>query len=128
MDYIQELLGLPVEVLFVLAAGYLSYRLAYTGKDATHKTIDVIFLVFVYAFVARLVAGLVGAALSDTGLSAPYVQICAGLIGMFLTLCVAAYWRKWGKLLVFELLRYLKISCADRHVFRPEGIPIPSRS
>jgi hypothetical protein len=35
MDYIEQMLGLPIQVLSVLASGYLSYRLAYTGRDAS---------------------------------------------------------------------------------------------
>ncbi|PHR86115.1 MAG: hypothetical protein COA78_38295 [Blastopirellula sp.] len=116
MDQLRELLSLPITTLSLLAAGYLSYRLAYIGKDTQHKTIDVIFLVFVYAFVARLSAGMVGAALMKTTLSPPVVQVGASLSGMMIALCVAAYWRKWGESQTFERLRYFNISFSDRHL------------
>ena len=56
---IQALLALPIDTLALLAGGYLAYRLAYIGRDKTHSTIDVLFIVTAFAFVtsaARLAA------------------------------------------------------------------------
>lgn len=51
---IQSILDLPVGTIAVLAAGYIGYRIAYQGKDHGHKSVDVLFISMVFAFVARL--------------------------------------------------------------------------
>ncbi len=37
----------------MLVAGYLGYRLAWTGKDETHRAVDVVFLSLVFGLIAR---------------------------------------------------------------------------
>lgn len=115
MDQIQELLGLPVQLLSVLVTGYLSYRLACTGRAASHKSVDVVFLVFVFAFVAKLTGGLAGVAASR--FAPPLLaDAIALLFGATAALGGAAIWRKWAEKRVFKFLRGIGVSHSDRHV------------
>lgn len=114
MEPIEHMLALPVQTLSVLAAGYMSYRLAYTGNDAEHKATDTIFMVFVFAFVAKLSGDLVRI-LGDTfALSATARDTTAILIGVVTALVVSAVWRKRGESWVRKILSKFKISYSDR--------------
>ena len=53
MEAFENLLQLPYQTLAILVAGYLSYRLAYTGRDTTHRTLDTLAIALVFAFVAQ---------------------------------------------------------------------------
>ena len=108
------MLALPVQTLSVLAAGYMSYRLAYTGKDADHKATDTIFMVFVFAFVAKLSGDLVRIIGDTFALPATARDTTAILIGVVTALIASAIWRKWGESGVRKILRKSNISHADR--------------
>ena len=70
MEALENLLQLPYQTLAILIAGYLSYRLAYTGRDTTHRTLDTLAIALVFALpdgqlaaVALLMPYLLGTAL-----------------------------------------------------------------
>lgn len=115
MDYIEQMLGLPIQVLSVLASGYLSYRLAYTGRDASHKSVDVVFIAFVFAFIAQLSGGVAVALLWPISHSILATPVVAALTGMACALVASALWRRWGMSWLFKFLRNTGISHSDRH-------------
>lgn len=106
MSNIQTLLVLPLDTLAILVAGYLGYRLAYTGKDSKHSTIDTVFLSLVYALIAKAVLSL----------PLPVPELPKVAIAIIVALVTAALWRRWGEHWVFRLLRWAGISTSDRHV------------
>jgi hypothetical protein len=114
MEPIEHMLALPVQTLSVLAAGYMSYRLAYTGKDAEHKATDIIFMVFVFAFVAKLSGDLVRILGDKLDLVAILRDTVAILIGVVTALVTSAVWRKHGERWVCKILSKSKISHSDR--------------
>lgn len=109
---LEKVLSLPLVTLAVIAAGYLGYRLAYTGKDARHSSVDVVFFVCVFGFAAKMVGALsiwgtsiIGWRLGDAASS------LAGIVG---ALVIAATWRRWGEIAVFRALRGASVSSARR--------------
>lgn len=108
MQDVKLLLDLPFEVLAVLAAGYLSYRLAYTGKDGAHAPVDVVFLALVFALLAKLIAiALIYLIPSIPSVLSYTVALCFTVIG-------AAAWRRLSGRIDW-LLRRMGISTFDRH-------------
>ena len=104
-DELNSLLALPLETLAVLVAGYLGYRLAYIGKDESHRAVDVVFLSLAFGLLARAVMAGAGA------LGAP---AWAGVgIAVVAAVAAAACWRRWGQEGAFRLLRRAKVSMAD---------------
>lgn len=103
MNDIQSLLELPLETIIVLAAGYMAYRLAYTGKDEKHKATDVVFLSLVFGLVAQTSIAMV----PD---GHPIVSAAAGVLA---ALSVAALWRRWGMGVWFKLVRKTNVSISD---------------
>lgn len=120
MDGIRELLALPLETLVVIAAGYLSYRVAYTGKDSYHGSVDVLFCSVVFGAIAQ--SALLGwtswmhrgGAIQHYDMQI-YMRISAILFAILAALVSACVWRRSGAELVRNLLRYLGISYADRN-------------
>jgi len=106
-ENINSLLALPLETLAMLVAGYLGYRLAYIGRDESHRGTDVVFLSLVFALLARAAMG-VGAAIG----APEWAGIGAGIA---VALAGAALWRRWGQEGAFRLLRSAKVSMADGH-------------
>jgi hypothetical protein len=113
----------------------LGYRIAYTARDMTHKTIDVVFFVTVFAFFARaashLAALFFGTILGPQELPvsrvsdyptmigaikrAPqYEDVVFALIGIFSAVIAAAVWRSWLENKVRDCFAALNISKADR--------------
>ena len=122
MEYLDELLKLPYQTLVLLAAGYLSYRIAYVGRDSTHTTIDTIAIMLVFSGIAQ--ASTAGAfavyqKISGTS-SADPMQLWLGYAisfsGLILSLFAASIWRWFGAQAVADSLRFFGISSADRHV------------
>lgn len=111
MTDVQLLLNLPFETLAVLAAGYLSYRLAYTGKDASHTSVDVVFLTVVFGTLVKL-AMAIAMMLVPSG---PLFVVIATILGGFSALCGAAIWRRHGEACAFRMFRWLKVSHSDRY-------------
>lgn len=114
MEAIEHMLALPVQTLSVLAAGYMSYRLAYTGKDAEHKATDTIFMVFVFAFIAKLSGDLMRILGDKLDLVATLRDTAAILVGVVTALITSAIWKKWGEDLVRNRLSKSNISHSDR--------------
>ncbi|MBW6506176.1 MAG: hypothetical protein K0B00_05415 [Rhodobacteraceae bacterium] len=100
----QILLNLPLETLVVLVCGYLGYRIAYTGKDASHSAVDVVFMSLAFSLVAK--GGLVLGNLTAAGLGFPAAVMCA--------LLAASLWRSSGERLTRQALRWANISNSDR--------------
>jgi hypothetical protein len=121
MEALEQLLQLPYQTLAILVAGYLAYRLAYTGRDTTHKTLDTLAIALVFAFVAQAAsAGLL--ILYDwkypvtTGGELPlWAGYGASVGGIIVALLVAALWRRVSVSAVPEILRSAGISSADRN-------------
>lgn len=108
MTDLTDLLTLPLDTIAVLAAGYLGYRLAYTGKDAGHSAVDTVFLSLVYAVVAKLVL--------QSALLLPQVLRSFVLpLAIIAAVLLAGIWRKWGEKGVSKTLCWLGVSQSDRH-------------
>ena len=124
-DDVRALLDLPLGVLAVIASGYIGYRIAFTGKDKTHATIDVIFLTFVFAALAKLVF----VCFETWATSSPYPNMAKfwiAVLGFFGVLIAAALWRRFGEVHVFNTLRTLKVSHSDRYQTAWETITLRS--
>lgn len=99
----EKILQLPFEIMWPLAAGYLAYRLAFVGRDAPHKQLDTVFMIFVFGTAAKLLAGASGAQAPSWSY---YVWACLG--GVF-SICLALVWRAWGAGMYFDAVRKSKI-------------------
>jgi hypothetical protein len=121
MEALENLLQLPYQTLAILIAGYLSYRLAYTGRDTTHRTLDTLAIALVFAFVAQAAsAGLL--ILYGRHFPVPSggeIQLSVGysisVLGIIAALLSAAAWRKFNNRALPWILRKLRISSADRN-------------
>ena len=109
-DEIKYLLELPSQILVVLASGFIAYRIAYTGKDSGHKSVDVIFFTAVFAAFSRLV--IAGVALFNTGSVATWSSYGLAFI---VAVAAAAFWRRAGEEWVRGALRWTGISTSDRY-------------
>ena len=117
----EDQLDLPFETLVVLAAGYMAYRLAFTGRDRSHKTADVVFSTVVFASIAKALFSLTativlwftsdGAALAGLGGWRYLIALCA-IAG---TLGAGALWRAVLSSWVFNFWRQMRVSASDRH-------------
>lgn len=98
----KDLFDLPFEIQVVLAIGYLSYKLAFTGLDKKHKTLDVFMLILVYGAIAY------------SGIEATKWMegsYWAGVgVGLTAALASATAWRRWGRKASAWILRKGKIS------------------
>lgn len=108
-EQIGNLLDLPFETLVVLAAGYMAYRLAFTGRDRSHKTADVVFTTVVFALIAKALFGL----LATAGLGGWRYLIA--VITVAGTLGAGALWRAILSSWVFHFWRKIRVSASDRH-------------
>lgn len=122
MEALENLLQLPYQTLAILVAGYLSYRLAYTGRDTTHRTLDTLAVALVFAFVAQAAtAGLL--ILYDWKYPVPtdgelplWVGYGASVGGIIVALIAAAVWRRVSVNSLPTFLRKAGISSSDRNV------------
>lgn len=121
MEALENLLQLPYQTLAILVAGYLSYRLAYTGRDTTHRTLDTLAIALVFAFVAQAAsAGLLilynwKYPVPSGGELPLWAGYGASVGGIIVALLVAAGWRKFTNKALPWVLRKLRISSADRN-------------
>lgn len=109
----NPLLNLPIESLMVIAAGYLSYRIAYTGRDQNHKSADILLISTAFAAIVKLalIVVLSPYTLNDT---AAFAQLITGLLGsVTLTLICASIWRAKLGPWIREQLNYAGISIHD---------------
>ena len=119
MPDLPDLLTLPLDTIAVLAAGYLGYRVAHTGKDASHSAMDTLFMSLVYALVAKMV--LQGLTLL------PIPHLVAIPVAVIVAVLVATIWRRWGDSWVFNLLRATGVSTSDRTMTAWEAIRLDTR-
>lgn len=127
MDNLEKLLQLPYQTLAILVGGYLAYRLAYTGRDSTHRTIDTAAIALVFAFVAQaasagLLVAYATAYQSETGEFPLWVGYGVSIGGIVITLFAAGVWRQVSVESVPDMLRGAGISSADRNVAAWETI------
>jgi hypothetical protein len=124
-DELQALLNLPFGALAIIGSGYIGYRIAFTGKDKTHATIDVIFLSFVFAALAKFASGSLRPSLS-TRLPPAISEILVAVVSLLVVIFAAALWRRFGEFHVFSALRRLKVSHSDRYHTAWETITLRS--
>lgn len=128
MEALENLLQLPYQTLAILVAGYLSYRLAYTGRDTTHRTLDTLAIALVFAFVAQGVsAGFLTLynwkyPVPSDGEIPLWAGYGASVGGIIVALMVAGVWRKFNNKALPWILRKLRISSADRNYSAWESI------
>lgn len=128
MEALEKLLQLPYQTLAILVAGYLAYRLAYTGRDSRHKTLDTAAIVLAFAFIAQAAsAWLLATYISWYPVKADValplsVGYCVSFGGIITAIIAAAIWRKLNNKALPWVLRKLKISAADRNVTAWETI------
>lgn len=124
-DELQALLNLPFGALAIIGSGYIGYRIAFTGKDKTHATIDVIFLTFVFAALAKFASGYLRPLLA-THLSQANSEIVVAVVSLLVVIAAAAIWRRFGEFQIFRALRQLKVSHSDRYHTAWETITLRS--
>jgi hypothetical protein len=105
MQNIDNLLSLPIDTLVLLAAGYLGYRLAFTGRDREHKTADVVFISAAFAAIAKVVM------MICTGTGSPATGL---VLAAPASLFAAIIWRRWVSDPVFGTLKNMRIMTHDR--------------
>lgn len=105
MSDVQTLLTLPMETLVVLGAGYMGYRIAYTGDDQTHKTADVTFISLVFGLVCGL-----GMRVKVGG---PYEIETSVAIGFAATILAAAIWKAYLANWCRKVLKATNVSYSD---------------
>jgi hypothetical protein len=122
MEAIERLLQLPYQTLAILVAGYLSYRLAYTGRDSTHQTLDTLAIALVFAFISQAASALLlavylawGPTPSDAVTLPLWAGYAASVGGIVAALIVAAIWRRVSVNSLPEILRGAGISSSDRN-------------
>ncbi|MBB3995196.1 MULTISPECIES: hypothetical protein [Sulfitobacter] len=127
MENLEQLLKLPYQTLAILVGGYLAYRLAYTGRDSTHRTIDTAAIALVFAFIAQAASAW---ALVTYGTSYPskanevplWFGYSASIAGIIFALISAAVWRRTSVSGFAWFLRKTRISSSDRHMAAWETI------
>ncbi|SDG83243.1 hypothetical protein [Sulfitobacter delicatus] len=123
MEAIERLLQLPYQTLAILVAGYLSYRLAYTGRDSTHQTLDTLAIALVFAFISQAASALLLAIYlawkptipTHAGALPLWAGYAASVGGIVAALVVAAIWRRVSAHSLPEILRGAGISSSDRN-------------
>ncbi len=110
-NQIVGIINQPIDVLVVLAAGYIGYKVAYTGKNKQHKPVDVVFISLAFGLVAQIVYGPVSVTMPAV-MSIGAKQIAA-VIAVFVALVVASLWRKFLEGWVKTLLRASDVSFSD---------------
>lgn len=108
MDIIEAIASLPLETLAALAGGYLGHRLAYVGLDGSHRNVDTVFGIIVFATIGMVASSIWGSLDFDR----PWPQI----VGIASALLAAMIWRGKASRLVSAALRLARISTSDPHL------------
>jgi hypothetical protein len=122
MEALEKLLQLPYQTLAILVAGYLAYRLAYTGRDSTHRTLDTAAIALVFAFIAQAASALfllmyVARYPVKSEMALPlWAGYGVSVGGIIAALVTAAIWRRISVNSMPAILRGAGISSADRNV------------
>lgn len=102
MPSIADLYQLPFEIIWMLAIGYIGYRLTFVGRDAPHAILDRVFLIFVIGSVARW-----GATLIDRPWNmAPSLEAAVALI---IGVSASLVWRRWGATWFYDAMYNAKL-------------------
>lgn len=113
-DQIVGIINQPIDVLVVLAAGYIGYKVAYTGKNKQHKPVDVIFISLAFGLFAQIFYGISNVALSQ--LVNVGVRQLSAAITILAALLVASFWRRYLEGWVRTLLRATDVSFSDGYL------------
>lgn len=122
MEALEKLLQLPYQTLAILVAGYLAYRLAYTGRDSTHKALDTAAMALVFAFIAQAASALalvlyIARYPVKSEMALPLAAgYGASFFGIISALFAAAIWRRLSVNSLPAFLRKAGISSSDRNV------------
>ncbi len=103
MTDVASLLALPFETMASLGCGYVGYRLAFTGRNDAHSTVDVVFLSLSFAAIAKAVM-------------LPFEGGWLALGAVLAAVCVvaaASIWRGVGADFAFRHLRGFGVSDHD---------------
>lgn len=111
MEPVKLLLDLPFDILAQLAAGYLSYRLAFIGRDSHHTAIDVTFISLAFAAMTKAIVIVIGLVMLKVGYDP--LTILPSIGAAFVVLGAAALWRRWGQDRVYNFFRNGGISDHD---------------
>jgi hypothetical protein len=110
----SEIWTLPFEVQLVLASGYAAYFLSYIGIREHHKTVEIVFIVFVYGLITKLSFGFFQTAIptlfdenSHIGhiFSRNISFVLSAILAFTLTVLTGYLWRKFGRKFVRSHLR-----------------------
>lgn len=116
METTKILLDLPLATLAPLGAGYIAYRIAYFGKDAAHKTSDIVLISLVFAALAKLIAA-----------CRPELSIIGNLLGGAVSIYAAALWRNRLEASWLGFLADAKVSYSDGHATAWDSIRLDER-
>lgn len=111
MDQIKSILDLPTETLTILAAGYIGYKIAFTGLNKHHKPTDVVFISLAFGLVAQLGFLMVQAIFEARGWQGS--EYAAPPFAALLAVIASSLWRRWGSERFRKLLRDGNISFSD---------------
>lgn len=122
MEALEKLLQLPYQTLAILVSGYLAYRLAYTGRDSTHRTLDTAAIALVFSFIAQaasaffLVMYVANYPIKSEMALPLWVGYGVSVGGIIVALIASAIWRRVSVNSVPAILRGAGISSSDRNV------------
>lgn len=127
MENFEQLLQLPYQTLAIMVGGYLAYRLADTGRDSTHRTIDTAAIALVFAFITQAASAYLlltyGAKYPSKINEVPlWVGYSVSIGGIIAALIAAAIWRRTSVSGFASFLRKTRISSSDRHMTAWETI------
>jgi len=96
-----ELLDLPWRIQVSLAGGYLAYILAYSGNRSHHKTVDTVFLSFLFGLFALSIY---------SAIDPQQNKVAAGLSTLAASAMIGLVWRKFIRPCGETLLRETNFS------------------
>lgn len=100
-----SLINLPWATLVTLASGYIGYFIANVGLKDQHKPIDITF--------STLIFGLFAAMVYQAFIWIGWGEYLAALLAVLYAFANGAWWRKYGRKLMYKFLRDHDISWSD---------------